>query len=1484
MYGEERDMRGSAGAGKLKLGLTLIGAALAAMLLLAAPASADLEFCPAGEGAGQCGTTEELSAQRGLAVDTESGRLYVADEVNNRIDVFEADGDFLLAFGWGVDTGAAQLETCTTASTCQKGIAGSRPGQFNGSTSVAVDNDPASPSHHDFYVGDRGVKEEEGVRVQKFDPSAEFIWVIGKEVNKTTGADLCTKASGNLCGKAAYDENVAAGGFASAVFLGVGPGGVLDVIDNPRPPGQIIKQRLQRFEAGGAPSGPAVILTEGELKAARAMAVDSAGDLWVGSQEEGLRKYSPTGTPLAGPIADSDFPYALAIDAASGDLYLSRHDKSFRSLALYDPSGTIQRRFAYSPNPSGSYNGLAAHTSAFGEVFFSIKEAGIEYAFLPPPGPIAPPAGLSTVKVGAAKATVAAEINPEGKPTTVHFDFVAEATYLKDIEDLGPGHGFDHAASTAPQPLGDEGFSLKAAEAEIGCPDPATEAGQPASTCLIPETAYRFRVVATNPDGSGEGSAEGPAFQTPAAPQFGQLYATAVGTDSAILHAALNPQGIPTVGWFEYVDDAAYQQDLKEGGDGFAAAAKAPDVDQGQAPLAFGPGEDFAARQATIDSLQPATLYHYRLVADNPLAPPALGKEVKALRTFAPAAAAACPNAASRIGLGALLPDCRAYEMVSPLDKASGDIHLLETTLAQLAVLEQASLSGDKLAYGSYRSFGGNASAPYTSQYIAQRIPGLEWRTHPIDSPRGVSRGLFDFDTEFGAFSADLCEAWKMSFADPPLAEGALAGSTNLYRRTDELCSEDGAAHYEALAPNPSGPPREQLLGVSADGTHAIFSSLWELAPGGTEGQAQLYESLQGSSPRFVCVLPDGAPLSETCTAGTLTGGHEPGAQIGRISADGERVFWAALDGGEAKLYLRQNSAEPESARLHGAASGKGDLIGPAAGAGNVINGSALVKGAKAESGAFAVGQKISDSGGAIPAAATIVKIEETGAGVFTLTLSAAAKATKLGDPLTGQASEKVSGILTETGAFEAGQEISAPGIPPATTVISCSPACGPEATSLTLSVKATRTEPAASLSATSPCTEAATKACTIPVSAAAEEAQGTSASWFWGAAADGSKAIFSTGNLRAGEATLYEFDVDGETTTPIAAGVFGVMGISEDAKRVYFASSKVLTGEEENSNGDKAQAGKANLYLLEAGGGTEFIGTLAGADQETTIRNQPYREHTALIAPDGAHAAFASFAPLSGYDNTEAAEDDCEGVGKGDACREIYRYDAESNQLLCVSCNPSGARPAGSSTIPDWVTAMHASRVLSDDGARLFFESADALTPRDTNGQVDVYQWEEAGAGPPGAECTESLPTYSAQDEGCVSLISSGQNPQDSRFVEADPSGANVFIATGSGLLPQDPGGVDIYDARVNGGLPIPQGPPPSCEDEACQGVTEAPNDPTPASLSFEGAGNVREEPAAQRPKPCAKGKVKRHGRCVARKHAAKKHKRAKRHGRAGR
>ena len=61
------------------------------------------ESCKFGAGAGKC------KIPRGLATDPENGHLYVADQQNSRIVELTAWGEFVKAWGWGVDDGSAEL-------------------------------------------------------------------------------------------------------------------------------------------------------------------------------------------------------------------------------------------------------------------------------------------------------------------------------------------------------------------------------------------------------------------------------------------------------------------------------------------------------------------------------------------------------------------------------------------------------------------------------------------------------------------------------------------------------------------------------------------------------------------------------------------------------------------------------------------------------------------------------------------------------------------------------------------------------------------------------------------------------------------------------------------------------------------------------------------------------------------------------------------------------------------------------------------------------------------------------------------------------------------------------------------------------------------------------------------------------------------------------------------------------------------------------
>jgi DNA-binding beta-propeller fold protein YncE len=314
------------------------------------------------------------------------------------------------------------------------------------------------------------------------------------------------------------------------------------------------------------------------------------------------------------------------------------------------------------------------------------------------------------------------------------------------------------------------------------------------------------------------------------------------------------------------------------------------------------------------------------------------------------------------------------------------------------------------------------------------------------------------------------------------------------------------------------------------------------------------------------------------------------------------------------------------------------------------------------------------------------------------------------------------------------------------------------------------------------------------------------------------------------------------------------VEAISSDGSHVYFVAKGVLTNVA-NGQGQIARSGAENLYVYERDatspeGKTAFIATLPAVDfakGEEDIGE-------ANVTPDGQYLVFESLGALT------------PDVNRSEGPAQIYRYDAETAELVRISIGEHGFNDNGNAgalgvytgngytgdahIAPAYRSFFHAGAprtdpTMSNDGSYVFFESPVALTRGALN---DV----PAGVNHSGA--TVYAQNVYEYHKGQVYLISDGRDTSEfaeessTGLIGSDTSGKNVFFTTADQLVPKDTDTqVDTYDARIcepeNGNPCIaePAPPPAPCQGEACHGIPPAPPSLlSPGSAFFNGQGNI--------------------------------------------
>ncbi len=291
-------------------GSTAASSAASQLVSEASPLVYSTEFGSAGTGNGQ------FSHPGALALDTK-GNLWVADEGNNRIEEFNAKGEFIRTFG----------------------TAGSGNGQLNGPDGIAVD------AHENAWVVDH-----RNHRIEEFNEKGEFVRAFGSSGTANgqfSGAGpegVAIDGHGNVWVSDTYDGRLqefnekgefikivgtkgsAEGDLGEPEGLAINASGNVYVAD-------WLNNRVEEFTEGGGyvrefgSEGTA----NGQFKKPYAISTDSNGNVWVAdTQNDRVQKFSAAGEYLskfgsvgtgAGQLSFS-FPIGVVADPA-GDVWVT---------------------------------------------------------------------------------------------------------------------------------------------------------------------------------------------------------------------------------------------------------------------------------------------------------------------------------------------------------------------------------------------------------------------------------------------------------------------------------------------------------------------------------------------------------------------------------------------------------------------------------------------------------------------------------------------------------------------------------------------------------------------------------------------------------------------------------------------------------------------------------------------------------------------------------------------------------------------------------------------------------------------------------------------------------------------------------------------------------------------------------------------------------------------------------------------------------
>jgi NHL repeat len=673
---------------------------------------------------------------------------------------------------------------------------------------------------------------------------------------------------------------------------------------------------VEKYTAASGYASHTVINSE-----AAGLAVDRGTDHLYTTQdpagvEARVREYDSSGklfSEFATGVAGARYR-GVAVDESNGDVYVA--DKGNEKIRVYGPAIVSPQKPTLTPGaPTAITPNTATLNAKVDPETIAVTDCHFDYGTTTSYGQTAPCA--PSPGSGSGDVAVSANLSGLTAGTTYHFRIVAsnaQATAtgadqtlvtspaVKDVV-TNPATAITGAAATLHGSLDPNGAQVTdchfeyvtdadfqsggftgAAQSPSCTPDPGSGSGAVAVSAAVSGlnggTTYHFRIVASNAAGTTPGGAL--TFTTHGG-VIGSQSVESVGTSDANVSAKINPAGEATTYHVEYGTTSAYGQSTPES-------------------QPFGaPGDESAhTLSAHIGGLNPGATYHFRFVATN-----AGGTSAGADTSFGTFPAkgpgfAPCPNDQFRSGFGAALPDCRAYEQVTPTDKHGANVH------APLPKIE-ASSAGNRIDFyleGGLPTSGGSA---VPSPFLASRGPS-GWSSDGLLPPSDP--GLVG--TEVIGWSADM----SRTLTTAPLAGSGGAENAFFLRDSDTGAFQQSGPVFPEIG-------QTSLAGFAADTSHLIFETTGQvgLLPEAIAGKDNLYDLDHGNL-TLAGRIPAGSATSCDDASGPTCVPAPEGSFAGPYQWQGNDLN----DGGAASTYYTENTISRDGSKVFFTAAGTGKL------------------------------------------------------------------------------------------------------------------------------------------------------------------------------------------------------------------------------------------------------------------------------------------------------------------------------------------------------------------------------------------------------------------------------------------------------------------------------------------------------------------------------------------------------------------------------